>query len=163
MNAIFDKNRWDPLERKIWIYALAAVPAWFFYCIVTGILLFDKADLERVPDRLSPVFGERVIIPGDVDSMSQGFRDLLQPNQQTRSDSAAHREAQRAQDGRIADAQERNRIKDAANRGYVWKALSKGLGYPIAWLGALLTLFEVRARLDRNNGTTEASKDDTTK
>lgn len=123
--------------------------------------MFDKAELESVPRPLSSAFGEQTIIPGDVDSMSQGFRNLLQPSQQTRSDSAAHREAQRAQEARIADAQERNRIKEAANNGYIWKAISKGVGYPIAWLGALLTLFEIRSRLERDDATIGSDSDDT--
>ncbi len=144
----FDRSKWDPIERKIWVYAVAAAPAWALYCIVTGIVLFEKEELEAVPQRLSPVFSTRTIIPGDVDSMSQGFQELLNPSAQTRSDSAAHREAQRAQDARIAEVNERNRRRNEHNNGYVWRALSNAIGYPIAWLGALLTLFEVRSRLE---------------
>ena len=183
---MLNQSRWKPVERRIWLYALAAAPAWAFYCIVTGIVLFEKEDLERVPQRLAPLqsqppepslspqFGTTVIIPGDVDSMSRGFRDLLQPSQQTFSDAAAHLERQRAskerqqaererqrahlerqraQDERIAEIQERNRQRQARNDSYVWNALSSAFGYPIAWLGALLTLFEVRARLNDKSTT----------
>lgn len=145
----FYKANWAPIERKIWVYALAAAPAWIFYCIVTGLFMHEQRSLELVPNSLSPVFGERVIIPGDVDSMGAAFEELLVPNAQMRSNSAAHREAQRAQEARIAEARERNRIIEEDNDGYVWRALSMAFGYPLAWLGALITLFEVRSRLEK--------------
>lgn len=145
----FDRANWAPIERKIWVYALAAAPAWIFYSIVTGIFMYEQRSLESVPDPLSPIFSERTIIPGDVDSMGAAFQELLVPNAQMRSDSMAHREAQRAQQARIADARERNRSIEEENDGYVWRALSQAFGYPIAWLGALITLFEVRSRLEK--------------
>lgn len=111
--------------------------------------MHERRSLEPVPEPLSAVFSERVIIPGDVDSMAAAFQELLVPNAQTRSDSAAHREAQRAQQARIAEVQERNRLIEEDNDGYVWRALSMAFGYPLAWLGALITLFEVRARLEK--------------
>ena len=150
MQIPFDSSKWDPIERKIWVYALAAAPAWAFYCIVTGIFMFERESLEDVPRQLSPVFSERTIIPGDVDSMGDAVREVLDPNDQTRSNAMAHREAQRAQNARIAEIEERNRIREESNNGYVWRALSQAFGYPIAWLGALLTLFQIRARLEKN-------------
>ena len=142
------RPHWKPLERRIWIYAVAATPAWILYCLVTGIFLFEQQQLERVPSRLSPVFGTTQISPGDIRSQQQGFEQLLRPSEQTFSDSRAHREAQRAQDARIADARERNRLKQEYNEGNTWRVLSRAFGYPIAWLGALLTIFEVRSRLE---------------
>ena len=111
--------------------------------------MHEQRSLESVPNSLSSIFSETIIRPGDLQAEMDGFDNLFGRNQQTRSDSAAHREAQRAQEARIAEARERNRLIEKDNEGYVWRALSMAFGYPIAWLGALITLFEVRARLEK--------------
>lgn len=123
---------WKPIEQTIWRLSIAGSVVWFLYVVVFQIMLFTpKPFVEYEGVGTVRVFND--------------FGDLMSAGD-LRSSDITEMNGQRT---RNLERQRMNQEAAEYNDDFVWRGLQKAVGYPLAWLGAVLTFITVFERLEQ--------------
>jgi len=138
---IYGFKGWQPLERKIWMMAVAASVVWILYIIIADILLFQPKSGEQLEPEM--------IVTGT-------FNDLSDPDQGSAFWGAIGQRPSAANRGRLEsivrsnqDRATRNQLVQEYSDKFLWRGITKTFGYPLAWMTALLTFIAVYERLQK--------------
>lgn len=129
---IFGFKTWQPFERQIWMMSIAASLVWVLYVLIFEVMLFQPKSYERL---------ESTIFSSGAQNTQQGLERLFQ------GPSAQDVARMEGRISRNTERRARNSQLNEYNNSYITRGLTKAFGYPIVWLGALLTFITIYERM----------------
>ncbi len=133
---LYGSQSWSKVERQFWMLSIAGYVVWILYVLIFEIVLFSPKQYEDYE-------------PNFTVQQYDNFDDFMSNSGGMPAGTIAELQARQS---RNVERNARNIDVEDYNRSFVWRGLSRALGYPVAWLGALLTFITIYERLQQKAG-----------